>query len=258
MPVVFITGATSGFGAACAQKYASNGYNLILNGRREDRLAALADECSSKFGVRTLQLPFDVSNQASVFNAIASLDKEWQRIDILVNNAGLALGRDYFEEANLDDWNTMVDTNIKGAMYVARAVTPLMAARFASEGISGHVVNMGSVAGKDIYERGNIYCATKAAVDAMSHAMRIDLLRHQIRVTAIHPGAAETEFALVRFKGDAATAKSVYKGIQPLTADDVADVVFYCTSLPPHVCINDLVLTCTQQADGIYFNRDTA
>lgn len=258
MPIVFITGATSGFGAACARKYAQHGYHLVLNGRRADRLTELATSCREQFGVRTLELPFDVRDQQAVSTAILSLSEGWQNIDILINNAGLALGRDYFEEASLDDWNTMVDTNIKGAMYVARAVTPLMAARFAREGVSGHVVNMGSVAGKDIYEKGNIYCATKAAVDAMSHAMRIDLLRHQIRVTAIHPGAAETEFALVRFKGDQATAKSVYKGIQPLTAEDVAEVIYFCTSLPAHVCVNDLVLTCTRQADGIYFNREPA
>ncbi len=174
----------------------------------------------------------------------------------MINNAGLALGRDYFEEADLNDWNIMIDTNIKGLLYVAKAVSKLMAQRFISSGISGHIINMGSVAGKEVYEKGNVYCATKYAVDAINHAMRIDLLRHNIKVTAIHPGAAETEFSLVRFKGDSTTAKKIYDGLKPLTADDVADVIYYCATLPAHVCINDLTLTCMQQADAIYFNRD--
>lgn len=198
-----------------------------------------------------MALPFDVREEKSVFESITSLPAEWKKIDVLVNNAGLAAGRDYFEEADMTDWNTMVDTNIKGFMYVAKAVSQLMAVQK-----RGHIINMGSVAGKQVYEKGNVYCATKFAVDAMSQGMRIDLLRHNIKVTAIHPGAAETEFALVRFKGDETTAKSVYNGIQPLTADDVADVIYYCTTLPKHVCINDLVITCTQQADANYFHRN--
>jgi NADP-dependent 3-hydroxy acid dehydrogenase YdfG len=169
----------------------------------------------------------------------------------LINNAGLALGRDLFDEANLDDWDTMIDTNLKGLLYVSKAVVPFMLKRK-----QGHIINLGSVAAKDIYERGNAYCASKAAVDTVSKAMRIDLLPHHIKVTAIHPGAAETEFSLVRFKGDAETAGRIYEGFQPLTAKDVAEVIFYCVSLPQHVCINDLVLTCTQQANGIYFNKD--
>jgi 3-hydroxy acid dehydrogenase/malonic semialdehyde reductase len=248
--IVFITGATSGFGKACAEKFASHGYDVILNGRRKERLEELCNVLERKYNMAALTLPFDVRNEKDVLAAINSLPAEWKNIDVLINNAGLAVGRDYFEEADLDDWNTMIDTNVKGFAYVAKAVSQLMTARR-----QGHIINMGSVAGKEIYERGNMYCATKAAVDALSHAMRIDLLRHNIKVTAIHPGAAETEFALVRFKGDAQTAKSVYNGIRPLTAQDVADVIYYCASLPPHVCINDLVITCTQQADGIYFNR---
>jgi 3-hydroxy acid dehydrogenase / malonic semialdehyde reductase len=253
--IVFITGATSGFGKACAEKFASHGYDIILNGRRKDRLEELCSTLEKKYNIAAFTLPFDVRDQKGVLESINSLSADWKNIDILINNAGLAAGRDYFEEADLDDWNTMVDTNVKGFAYVAKAVSQLMAARHASTGSAGHIINMGSVAAKDIYERGNMYCATKAAVDALSHAMRIDLLRHNIKVTAIHPGAAETEFALVRFKGDAQTAKSVYNGIKPLSADDVADVIYYCASLPAHVCINDLVLTCVQQADGIYFNR---
>jgi 3-hydroxy acid dehydrogenase / malonic semialdehyde reductase len=248
--IVFITGATSGFGKASAYKFAANGYDLIINGRRIDRLQALADELERKYNVAVLQLPFDVCIQQDVFDAVKSIPEDWQAIDVLFNNAGLALGRDYFEEGNLDDWNTMIDTNVKGFLYVAKAVSQLMVKRK-----QGHIINMGSVAGKDVYEKGNVYCGSKFAVDAISHGMRIDLLRHQIKVTAIHPGAAETEFSIVRFKGDEATAKSVYNGLQPLTADNVADVVYYCATLPTHVCINDLTITCIRQADGIYFNR---
>lgn len=248
--IVFITGATSGFGRACAEKFAANGFDLILNGRREDRLQQLCSTLENRFNIAVFTLPFDVREEKKVFESIGALPEEWKKIDILVNNAGLAAGRDYFEEADMDDWNTMVDTNIKGFMYVAKAVSQLMAVRK-----QGHIINMGSVAGKQVYEKGNLYCATKFAVDAMNQGMRIDLLRHNIKVTAIHPGAAETEFALVRFKGDAETAGSVYTGLQPLSANDVADVIYYCTTLPPHVCINDLVISCTQQADAIYFHR---
>lgn len=248
--IAFITGATSGFGKACAEKFAANGYHLIINGRREERLNELKTTLEKNFSIQVIVRAFDVRDQQAVFNAVSSLPAAWQAIDVLVNNAGLALGRDYFDEASLDDWNTMVDTNVKGFMYVAKAVSQLMATRK-----QGHIINMGSVAGKQVYEKGNVYCATKHAVEAMNQAMRIDLLRHNIKVTAIHPGAAETEFSTVRFKGDESTAKSVYTGIKPLTAEDVADVIFYCTTLPPHVCINDLVITCTQQADGIYMYR---
>ena len=216
-------------------------------------LQQLCSSLEKKYNIAALSMPFDVREEKSVFDSITSLPEEWKKIDVLINNAGLAVGRDYFDEADLDDWNRMVDTNIKGFMYVAKAVSQLMALRK-----QGHIINMGSVAGKQVYEKGNVYCATKFAVDAMNQGMRIDLLRHNIKVTAIHPGAAETEFAIVRFKGDEKTAKSVYEGIQPLSADDIADVIYYCTTLPPHVCINDLVITCTQQADAIYFNRTSA
>jgi NADP-dependent 3-hydroxy acid dehydrogenase YdfG len=255
MPIVFITGATSGFGKASAEKFAANGYDCIINGRRKERLEELANSLERKYNVAVMQLPFDVREEKTVFDNINQLPKEWKAIDVLINNAGLAMGRDYFEQGDLNDWNTMVDTNIKGFMYVAKAVSLLMAERFAASGVSGHIINLGSVAGKEVYEKGNVYCATKFAVDAMSHAMRIDLLRHHIKVTAIHPGAAETEFSMVRFKGDAPTAKSIYNGLEPLTPENVADVIYYTTTLPPHVCINDLVITCTRQADGIYFNR---
>ncbi len=260
--IVFITGATSGFGEACAYKFAANGYDLILNGRRTDRLQLLADTLEKKYNVAVMQLPFDVQNEKAVFDSIQKMPVEWKAIDVLINNAGLALGRDYFEEGDLSDWNTMIDTNIKGFLYVAKAVSQLMVARNASslgqaKGLTGHIINMGSVAGKEVYEKGNVYCATKFAVDAISQGMRIDLLRHNIKVTSINPGAADTEFSVVRFKGDADTAKKIYDGLKPLTAEDIAEVIFYCTTLPAHVCINDLTITCTQQANAIFFKRNT-
>lgn len=251
MKTVFVTGATSGFGEACAEVFVKNGYRVILNGRRQERLQALKERLEKEYVVSCFLLPFDVRDRESVFQAIGSLPGEWQAIDVLINNAGLALGRDYFEEASLDDWDTMMDTNVKGLLYVSKAVVPLMVKQR-----GGHIINIGSVAGKDVYEKGNVYCASKAAVDAVSQGMRIDLLRHRIKVTAIHPGAAETEFSLVRFKGDKETAGKVYDGFQPLTAGDVADVVYYTTTLPEHVCINDLVLTATQQANGIYVHKE--
>jgi NADP-dependent 3-hydroxy acid dehydrogenase YdfG len=248
--IVFITGATSGFGEACAYKFAANGYDLILNGRRTDRLQTLADALETKYNVAVLQLPFDVREEKQVMDSIQNLPADWNAIDVLINNAGLAMGRDYFEEADLNDWNIMIDTNVKGFLYVGKAVSQLMATRK-----QGHIINMGSVAGKQLYEKGNVYCASKYAVDAISQGMRIDLLRHNIKVTSINPGAAETEFSVVRFKGDESTAKKIYDGLKPLTAEDVAEVIYYCTTLPAHVCINDLTITCLQQANAIYFNR---
>ena len=245
--IIFITGASSGFGKATAEKFAANGYHLIITGRRENRLEELKTELQNKFGVEVLPLVFDVRERDAVQTAISSIPDRWKQVDVLVNNAGLALGRDYFEEASLEDWDTMLDTNVKGLLYVSRAVLPFMTARN-----RGHIINLGSVAAKDVYEKGNVYCASKAAVDSISKGMRTDLLRHRIKVTAIHPGAADTEFSLVRFKGDAASAKKIYEGYQPLSAADVADVIYYCASLPDHVCVNDLVLTCTAQADAFY------
>lgn len=251
MKTVFITGATSGFGEACAFKFAANQYRLILNGRRTNRLETLKQKLESTYKAIIYLLPFDVRNEEDVFNAVKTLPDDWKRIDVLINNAGLALGRDLFQDANLEDWNTMIDTNVKGLLYVSKAIVPFMIAER-----KGQIINIGSVAGKEVYEKGNVYCASKHAVDAISKAMRIDLLRYRIKVTAIHPGAAETEFSLVRFKGDDETAKKVYEGYQPLKAEDVADVVFYTASLPEHVCINDLVLTCTQQANSYHTSKD--
>jgi len=246
---VLVTGATSGFGKAIAERFAASGDRLILTGRRNDRLDQLAASLSDAHGTATTTLPFDVRDRQAVTNAIDSLPAGWREVDILVNNAGLALGRDYFEEASIDDWDTMLDTNVKGVMYVSRAVLPLLRKP------GGHIVNIGSIAGKEVYEKGNGYCASKHALDALSRSMRADLLRHGIRVTGVHPGAAETEFSLVRFKGDAQQAAAVYAGYQALSADDVADVVHYCTGTPPHVCINDVVVTCTAQANSFYLHR---
>jgi NADP-dependent 3-hydroxy acid dehydrogenase YdfG len=247
---VFITGASAGFGKACAERFAQAGDRLILLARRKERLEKLSQELKQAHGIDTYLINADVRDQSAISHAIQTLPDAWSSIELLVNNAGLALGRDYFEEANLEDWNTMIDTNIKGLLFVAQAVAKKMTAQK-----RGHIVNIGSIAGKEVYEKGNVYCATKFAVDAISKAMRIDLLRHGIKVTAIHPGAAETEFSLVRFKGDADTAKQVYQGFTPLQAQDIAEVVFYCAGLPNHVCINDLTVTCTQQGSSIHFNR---
>lgn len=247
---IFISGATSGFGKAIAEKFAATGDNLIITGRRKERLVNLSKQLQKDFGIKLLQLNFDVRDKETVFREMENLPKEWKSIDILINNAGLALGRDYFDEASLDDWDTMLDTNVKGLLYVSKAAMPYL-----KKGGGGHIINIGSIAGKEVYEKGNAYCASKHAVDAISKSMRIDLLRHAIKVTAIHPGAAETEFSLVRFKGDESVAKSVYTGFQPLSANDIADVVLYCANLPDHVCINDLTIMPTAQASSVYFHK---
>ncbi len=255
--IAFITGATAGFGEASAWKFAAHGYDLILNGRRADKLQQIADDLENKYNIAVLQLPFDVQSEGQVLKAMAAIPAEWKSIDVLVNNAGLALGRDYFDEGDLQDWNTMIDTNVKGFLYIGKAVSALMANRTDVEPgqPKGHIINMGSIAGRQVYEKGNVYCATKYAVDAITQGMRIDLLRHRIKVTSVNPGAAETEFSIVRFKGDETTAKKMYEGFKPLVAEDVAELVYYCTTLPPHVCINDLSVTCLQQANTIYFNK---
>lgn len=248
--IILITGATSGFGKAIAEKFAAGGWNCIVTGRRKERLDALAENLRKQYSIQVLPLVFDVQKREAVFEAINNLPAEWQTIDVLVNNAGLALGRDSFENADLNDWETMIDTNVKGVMYVTKAVLPYMVKRK-----KGHIINMGSVAGKLVYKEGNGYCASKHALDALSKAMRIDLLPQRIKVTAIHPGAAETEFSMVRFKGDETKAKQVYDGFIPLYAEDVADVTYYCATLPENVCINDLTVSSVSQADGIYIHK---
>ena len=249
--IVLITGATSGFGKAMAEKFASTRYKCIITGRREEKLLAVAQNLQKQFGAEVLPLVFDVQNKKEVFAAIENLPEEWKAIDVLINNAGLALGKDTFDKADLDDWETMIDTNIKGLLYVSKAVVPFMIARN-----TGHIINIGSIAAKEVYKEGNVYCATKSAVEAISKGMRVDLLPHKIKVTAIHPGAADTEFSNVRFKGDNKKAASVYDGYTPLYAEDIADIAFYCASLPPHVCINDLLVTCTAQSNATIVYKD--
>lgn len=248
--IVLITGATAGIGKACAEKFAAAKNDLILTGRRKERLEELKNSLEKEYGISVLTLCFDVQDKNAVAETFKQLPLRWQKIDILINNAGLALGRDSFEDADMNDWETMLNTNVHGLLYVSKAVLPYMLPQK-----KGHIINMGSVAGKEVYEKGNVYCASKFAVDAISKAMRIDLLKNNIKVTSINPGAVETEFSLVRFKGEEKTAKSAYDGYIPLTAADVADTVYYCASLPDHVCINDLVITCTQQAGTYYFHK---
>ncbi|MCK7559641.1 SDR family NAD(P)-dependent oxidoreductase [Chitinophaga sedimenti] len=247
---ILVTGATSGFGEACAEKFAREGYHVIITGRRQERLETLKARLEKDFGVQVLTLQFDVRDKAATEQAIAALAGDWKNIDILVNNAGLALALTPVDEGNTDDWDTMLDTNVKGLLYVSKAVIPLMKARG-----KGHIINIGSTAAKTVYAKGNVYCASKSAVDALTQGMRIDLLPYGIKVTAIHPGAAETEFSLVRFKGDQRKADDVYKGFEPLKGEDIADIVFYCSTLPKHVCINDLVVTPTAQANAYYIHK---
>ncbi len=242
---IFITGATSGFGKAIANIFAKNGNHLIITGRRNELLLELKKNLEDSYNAKVLTLCFDVRNQPEVAENIQHLPEEWKAIDVLVNNAGLASGLDKIQNGNISDWEKMIDTNVKGLLYVSKEIIPLMINRK-----KGHIINIGSTAGKEVYEKGNVYCATKHAVDAISKAMRIDLLEHAIKVTQICPGAAETEFSIVRFYGDAEKAKQVYKGYQPLTAADVAEVAYFVTSLPEHVCINDLVITSTAQANS--------
>jgi 3-hydroxy acid dehydrogenase/malonic semialdehyde reductase len=240
---IFITGATSGFGQACAHAFAHETHRLILAGRRADRLQSEADWLTKKHGVEVLTLNFDVRNRDAVKQAIDSMPEDWRGIDILINNAGLAAGSDPIQDGNPDDWEAMIDTNIKGLLYVTKNIFPLML-----QSKCPHIVNIGSIAGKEVYAKGNVYCATKFAVDALTRAMRIDMLSHGIKVSQVAPGAAETEFSLVRYKGDADAAANVYKGFIPLQAEDIASAVIWITGLPAHVNINDLVIMPTAQA----------
>ncbi len=243
--LVFVTGATAGFGKATAEKFAANGWDVIVAGRRKVRLDVMEKNLREKYGVKTKALCFDIRNLQEVKAAIDSLDGEWKNIDVLVNNAGLAAGMNPINEGVTDDWERMIDTNIKGLLYMTRTISPLLIARG-----KGHIVNIGSVAGKEVYASGNVYCATKHAVDALNRAMRIDLVPHGIRVTQVAPGLAETEFSIVRFKGDEARAKSVYNGIQPLTGEDIAETVFWAATRPAHVNILDIVITPAAQANS--------
>lgn len=244
-----ITGATSGIGKATAEIFAKNKINLILCGRRNDRLIQLKEELSKLTNVTTLQ--FDVSKKKEVFKAINNLPETFQQIDILINNAGNAHGLSSIQEGSIDDWDAMLDINVKGLLYVSKAILPQMVERN-----NGFVVNIGSIAGKEVYSNGNVYCASKYAVNALNKAMRIDLNKHNIRVSAIHPGAVETEFSEVRFKGDKEKAKNVYKGFDALQAQDIAEIIYFVVSRPLHVNIEDLVVYPTAQASATILHKE--
>ncbi len=241
--IACITGATSGIGKSCANILAKNGYDVIITGRRNELLTLTKNEIEEKYKVDVLALCFDVRNKKEVVDAFGKLPAKWDKIHLLINNAGLALGLDKIQNGNLDDWENMIDTNIKGLLYVSKEIIPKMIAAG-----SGHVVNIGSIAGKETYPKGNVYCATKHAVDALSKAMRIDLLPHKIKVTQICPGMVDTEFSTVRFKGNKTKADQTYEGLTPLYAQDIAEAVFFAVSRPPHVNINDMLIMPTAQA----------
>lgn len=241
--IALITGATAGIGLACAEVFAREGFNLILTGRRLDRLEQLADKLNKKYNVEIAVSSFDIRNREQVIENLEGLPAKWRKVNVLVNNAGLSQGLDPIQNGSYDDWDTMIDTNIKGLLYVSRIVSNWMI-----EHGKGHIINLGSIAGKEVYANGNVYCATKHAVDALNKGMRIDLLPHGIKVTAIHPGAVETEFSEVRFKGDKERAKKVYEGFEPLVAADIAETIWFVASRPAHVNINDLVIMPTAQA----------
>jgi 3-hydroxy acid dehydrogenase / malonic semialdehyde reductase len=247
--IVLLTGATSGIGEATARLLANNQFKLILCGRRKDRLQKLAVELLKQTEVITLS--FEVRNQLDVAASIASLPEAWKEIDILINNAGNAHGLDPIQTGNVDDWDAMIDINVKGLLYVTKAVLPVMVKRKA-----GHIINLGSIAGKEAYANGNVYCASKFAVDALTKGMRIDLNAHRIKVTAIHPGLVETEFSLVRFKGDSERAASVYKGFEPLHGQDIAELILFALTRPAHVVVADLVVFPTAQASATVVNKN--
>lgn len=250
--IVLITGATSGIGEACARKFAQGGYDVIITGRRAQLLANLKKELEAE-GVRVLALAFDVRNRNAATAAINSLPLEWQQIDVLINNAGLALGLEPEYEGSFEDWETMIDTNIKGLLTMTRLVVPRMVKRD-----SGHVINIGSVAGDAAYAGGNIYCGTKAAVKTITDGLRIDLAHTSVRVTNVKPGLVETHFSNVRFHGNDARAEKVYEGVKPLTGADIAEVVFYAASAPAHVQIAEVLVLATHQANGSVLHRDTS
>ena len=248
--IAFITGATSGIGLACAKKFAQGGYRLVLTARRADKLAEIKDQLVAE-GVEVLTLVFDVRDAEAATAAVASLPTEWQNIDVLINNAGLALGLEKEYEGDLVDWNTMIDTNIKGLLTMTRLIVPGMVERNA-----GHVINIGSVAGDAAYANGGVYCATKAAVKTITDGLRIDVAESAVRVTNIKPGLVETNFSNVRFHGDTQRAENVYKGITPLSGDDIADVAFYAASAPKHVQIAEVLVLATHQASGSVIHRE--
>ncbi len=248
--IALITGATAGIGEATALLLAKNGYDIIITGRRKQLLEELKLRLEKEAKCRVLALNFDVRNQSEVIKAFSTLEKSWKGIDVLVNNAGLAVGLSHIDQGEVDDWERMIDTNIKGLLYVTREISPLMV-----EKKSGHIINISSIAGKEAYEFGNVYCATKHAVDSLSKTMRIDLLQHNIKVTNIAPGMVDTEFSLVRFKGDKDRADKVYHGLTPLFAQDIAEAILFAVTRPAHVCINDLLIMPTAQAAVTHVKR---
>jgi NADP-dependent 3-hydroxy acid dehydrogenase YdfG len=248
--IALVTGATSGIGKAVAVDLATRGFRIIITGRREDRLKELANDLKMNYEADVLSLCFDIRDRKKVESVINSLPDNWKSIDVLINNAGLAAGLELFNESDIDDWERMIDTNVKGLLYISRAVTPIMVAAK-----KGHIVNISSIAGHQVYERGHVYCATKHAVDAITQGLRIDLLKHGIKVSAVSPGMVETEFSIVRMGGDEQKAKDVYKGLIPLSADDIADAVGYIVSRPAHVCINEMLIMPTAQASAYYNYR---
>jgi NADP-dependent 3-hydroxy acid dehydrogenase YdfG len=241
--IALITGATSGIGEACARLFARENYDLILTGRRLDRLDKLAGELNKKYNTEVAVCAFDVRDRENVITNLERLPDKWKKVDVLINNAGLSQGLDPIQKGSFDDWDTMIDTNVKGLLYVSKVVSNWMV-----DNGYGHIINIGSIAGKEVYANGNVYCATKHAVDALNTGMRIDLLPYGIRVTAVHPGAVETEFSEVRFKGDKERAKKVYDGFEPLAAVDIAEAIWFAVTRPPHVNINDLLIMPTAQA----------
>ncbi|MBQ7690650.1 MAG: SDR family oxidoreductase [Muribaculaceae bacterium] len=249
-PIALITGATSGIGLGCARRFAAGGYNVIITGRNQEKLDALTHELEQG-GTQVLQLCFDVRDHRSCQAAVESLPPQWSNVDVLINNAGLALGLDPEYEGAPKEWDTMIDTNIKGLLYMTRLIVPKMVERN-----HGHVINIGSVAGDAVYAGGNVYCATKAAVKAITDGLRIDVMHTAVRVTNVKPGLVETNFSRVRFHGDNERADKVYKGVQPLTGDDIADVAFYAASAPPHVQIAEVLVLATHQASGSVIHRD--
>lgn len=248
--IAFITGATSGIGLATARLLANNNFDLIICGRREDRLTKLKEELGTECKVATLS--FDVRNRHEVIESINSLEGDWRNIDVLVNNAGNAHGMAPIQDGNMDDWDAMIDINVKGLLYVSKAIIPIMIARK-----EGQVINIGSIAGKEVYANGNVYCASKHAVDAINNSMRIDLNKHGIRVTAINPGLVETEFSVVRFKGDKQRADNVYKGFDPLTAQDIAETILFVITRPKHVNISDMIVLPTAQATSTMVQKES-
>ena len=248
--IALITGATSGIGEACARKFAEGGYNLILTGRRENKLIQIKEELES-FGTEVKIFAIDIRDAAACENAMNTLDENWNKIDVLINNAGLALGLEKEYEVNAEDWNTMIDTNIKGLLTMTRLVVPEMIKRN-----DGHVINIGSLAGDAAYAGGSIYCATKAAVKALSDGLRIDVAETAVRVTNLKPGLVETNFSNVRFRGDNERADNLYKGIKPLTGADIADVAFYAASAPKHVQIAEVLILATHQASASVIHRE--